>query len=144
MNETTKTILSDREAVEAIHDLLSGKEWEATTLDAVAFIIEDTGRLIADPEGENTMQNKAYEFHYDAGHGWLKVPVVDVLESGCRVSRYSYLNDGYVYLEEDCDAPAFNAATRRDPNRDIEISDGDDSPIRGYRHVATFDFLGVQ
>jgi hypothetical protein len=43
----------------------------------------------------------------DPGHSWLAVPMDEVIESGCEVSVFSYVKDNHVYLEEDCDAPAF-------------------------------------
>lgn len=51
-------------------------------------------------------------FITDAGHGWLQVPisaVVDAINDGTGFSSCSYVNKhtGYVYLEEDVDAPAY-------------------------------------
>ncbi len=43
----------------------------------------------------------------DPGHAWLRVPKEYVLESGYTPTEYSYLDQNYVYLEEDCDAPAY-------------------------------------
>jgi hypothetical protein len=40
----------------------------------------------------------------DAGHRWLKVPRHEYDRAGIKASRYSYQDDGHVYLEEDCDA----------------------------------------
>ena len=50
-------------------------------------------------------------FWEDPGHGWLQVPIklVNTLvkEEGMKVSKFSYEDDNYAYLEEDCDASAF-------------------------------------
>ena len=46
----------------------------------------------------------------DAGHGWLKVPRHEYDRAGIKASRYSYQDDGHVYLEEDCDAGLLIAA----------------------------------
>jgi len=50
---------------------------------------------------------KTYTFHTDDSHGWLQVPLQDVKDSGIKVSRYSYQDETYAYLEEDCDCPRF-------------------------------------
>ena len=52
---------------------------------------------------------KTYTFISDPGHGWLKVPLADLLELGItdRISQYSYHNGKYAFLEEDCDASIF-------------------------------------
>lgn len=42
----------------------------------------------------------------DAGHSWLVVPLRSC--KGIEISAYSYYDgNGYAYLEEDCDAPAY-------------------------------------
>ena len=54
------------------------------------------------------MENcRKYLFITDPGHGWLRVPLVDITDSGAPISRYSYRDHTYGYLEEDCDAGAF-------------------------------------
>lgn len=57
-----------------------------------------------------------YRFFADPGHGWLEVPRAEVLASGAKISGYSYYDPAtdMAYLEEDCDAPAFLAATGAD------------------------------
>jgi hypothetical protein len=49
---------------------------------------------------------KFLNFHTDASHGWLEVPLFDVIACGIagKVSSYSYLKDETVFLEEDADA----------------------------------------
>jgi hypothetical protein len=46
-------------------------------------------------------------FVYDAGHGWLCVDSRECPEALRFASRYSYIGDGVVFLEEDDDAPKF-------------------------------------
>lgn len=49
-------------------------------------------------------------FWEDPGHGWLQVPrtlIAALKKEGMDVSGYSYADSKYMYLEEDCDAPAF-------------------------------------
>ena len=88
-------------------------------------------------------------FHMDAGHAWLKVPASFVLAVGFEPSTYSYINDGFFYLEEDCDAPQFinliGHHTRLEANviithdnhkiKVIYVDDGVESPIRSYARV---------
>jgi hypothetical protein len=53
-----------------------------------------------------------YVFHSDPSHAWLEVKrsELEALGIGDEISRYSYQYGLTVYLEEDCDAPAFLAA----------------------------------
>lgn len=50
-----------------------------------------------------------YTFFTDAGHGWLKVPVSELIELGIEndISHYSYMFGDWAYLEEDCDMARF-------------------------------------
>ena len=51
-----------------------------------------------------------YTFYEDPGHGWLEVPVEDLIEAGVanKISSCSYRDDnGMAYLEEDCDMAIF-------------------------------------
>lgn len=48
------------------------------------------------------------EFIHDAGHGWLKVPHDMMLPpTKAKISPYSYRDEKFAYLEEDCDAERF-------------------------------------
>ena len=81
------------------------------------------------------MRDDTYTFHYDGGHGWLAVPVDDVVTLGIAgdVSCYSYYDARTIYLEEDCDACLFMNAFRDRFGHEPEIreqDDGEDSPIR--------------
>ena len=76
-------------------------------------------------------------FHHDAGHGWLEVPLAmvrDVRET-FTPSQFSYYSPrkGMVYLEEDCDAPRFEEAYKKKNNIFFDVNsiyDGNESPIR--------------
>ena len=49
-------------------------------------------------------------FYSDEGHGWLQVPrvLLQMFEIAVSVfSHYSYGDEDYVYLEEDCDFTRF-------------------------------------
>jgi hypothetical protein len=81
-----------------------------------------------------------FDFHYDAGHGWLKVHVYDARDVGLDpedFTAYSYKHGDHLYLEEDCDAGRFLAAWEK-ALRKFEfrqIDDGYNSPIRSYEHI---------
>jgi len=48
-------------------------------------------------------------FLSDPGHGWLQVPLVEIvaLEIEGQISSYSYIQGEFAYLEEDCDCPRY-------------------------------------
>lgn len=50
---------------------------------------------------------KQMEFIEDPGHGWLKVPKEIFLQEISAVSPFSYSNEKYIFLEEDCDVSNF-------------------------------------
>jgi hypothetical protein len=58
--------------------------------------------------------NVTYTFIEDPGHGWLKVPMMDLMVSGVmgKITSYSYYTRDHAYLEEDCDAGTFIDALR--------------------------------
>jgi hypothetical protein len=45
----------------------------------------------------------------DPGHGWLRVPLVEIALLGIeeQISPYSFIEGSYAYLEEDCDCPLY-------------------------------------
>lgn len=51
-------------------------------------------------------------FHSDGGHGWLQVPHYLLRRIGIdkKISQYSYRDNTFAYLEEDCDLSAFVTA----------------------------------
>ena len=86
---------------------------------------------------------KSYTFHYDSGHGWLRVPRrdIDSLGIGKKITSYSYqTKDGKsVFLEEDMDASTFLKEYRfrlgKEPETKVK-DDGERSPIRGLPSFA--------
>lgn len=73
-------------------------------------------------------------YHVDPGHGWLEVPEAEVLELGIRVSGYSYRKGDILFLEEDCDGPAYIKAQA---DRGVKvmtriINYDQEAPIRNY------------
>jgi hypothetical protein len=45
----------------------------------------------------------------DPGHGWLRVPLVEIvaLEIEGQISPYSFIQGQHAFLEEDCDCPRY-------------------------------------
>ena len=79
---------------------------------------------------------QTYKVYEDAGHSWMEVLKSELIDLGINksISAYSYQNDEYAYLEEDCDAGKFIDAKKRIC---IEIEGdfiyaGDSSPIRDF------------
>lgn len=46
--------LTPEEALQAIHALLDGQEWNANTMDAVASIVRQAGYIVRDPSDVDT------------------------------------------------------------------------------------------
>lgn len=63
---------------------------------------------------EKPCNPKIYDFISDPGHGWLKVPMMDLMASGIsgQISEYSYQTRDFAFLEEDCDAGIFIEAEK--------------------------------
>ena len=59
---------------------------------------------------------KKYTFYEDPGHGWLKVPMGELIELGIagKITSCSYRDDDSAYLEEDCDLTMFLVAKLSD------------------------------
>ena len=81
----------------------------------------------------------SYEYHHDAGHGWLKVSHATLASAGLDLTdftAYSYVDDTHMYLEEDVDAGVFISRVEEItgyPPQWVEVDDGDYSPIRNKR-----------
>ena len=60
------------------------------------------------------MKNKTYTIYEDPGHGWVAVPMHDLvaLEVADKITGYSYLIGDMAYLEEDWDMSVFLLAFR--------------------------------
>ena len=61
------------------------------------------------------MKNKTYTFYEDPGHGWVAVPIDDLIALGVadKITSYSYLLGNMAFLEEDCDLPTFVRAYKK-------------------------------
>ena len=76
-------------------------------------------------------------FHSDPSHGWAQIPHQLIHELGIsqRISRYSYADQHYAYLEEDCDLSLF-MQTAEGKGWEINFKDqhtNSDSFIRNYQ-----------
>lgn len=77
-----------------------------------------------------------YQFFADEGHGWMRVPIKEILDLGigAHISNFSFMDDDYVYLEEDCDAGFFiKTKEKLDEKVDldfIEVSDFKNNYLR--------------
>jgi len=85
---------------------------------------------------------RKFKFHYDAGHGWLKVHALDLLDIDLTpedFSRFSYRDGEWLYLEEDLDAGTFIREWERKSGGFMKIvahiDDGYNSPIRNLPRI---------
>ena len=60
----------------------------------------------------NDTMVRNYTRIYDAGHSWLQVPILDVRGAGVynKITQYSPIKGGKMYLEEDCDLSVLHDA----------------------------------
>ncbi len=77
-----------------------------------------------------------YTFFSDPGHGWIQVPLQEIERLGIRPSPYSYRDDSYGYLEEDCDYSLWIKAKQAndEPFTVKEIASDEDSFVRNLPH----------
>lgn len=79
---------------------------------------------------------RTFNYHHDAGHGWLavKIELLHFLGIIDQVTSYSYIRGKTAYLEEDHDATMFARFYRsRIGNFEEKASYTDKSPIRSYK-----------
>lgn len=78
-----------------------------------------------------------FTFFGDTGHGWLQVPHSFIWELGLqdRISIYSYVDETYAYLEEDCDYATLRVVMAEKGLTLIlkEVLTNSESPIRRKR-----------
>lgn len=75
-----------------------------------------------------------FRFFIDPGHAWLEVPLELVFRMNCadKISAYSYMKDGYAYLEEDIDVEIFLSTLTNDEYALEYFHLKYDAPIRDY------------
>jgi hypothetical protein len=84
---------------------------------------------------------KTFTLYSDPGHGWLKVTPADCESLGMvaeSFTAYSYRDEKFFYLEEDCDASRFVLAyeSRHGKTPAIKHSNrNSDSPIRRLARI---------
>jgi len=89
---------------------------------------------------------KQFDFIQDPSHGWVKVPLMLLIELGIadQVTSFSYYNNGHVYLEEDCDASRFAQAFADrfgfEPKFRERVARERRSRVRGYMPFYYGDF----
>lgn len=78
-------------------------------------------------------------FIEDAGHGWLRVPVAELIELGLvqAISAFSYISPSrkWAYLEEDCDVERYLVAKgwgKDEWANNIKRQHSTRSAVRGY------------
>ena len=56
-----------------------------------------------------TALSEQYKFIESPGHGWLRVPLREIIQLGIaeKITAYSYMDNQFAYLEEDIDAGVF-------------------------------------
>jgi hypothetical protein len=78
---------------------------------------------------------RVYKAYSDSEHGWLRVTKKELEDLGLmdKISKYSYEDKEYIYLEEDLDAGVFLNCKK---DEDIEIQEDYKpvSPIRKLKH----------
>lgn len=84
-----------------------------------------------------TQQINKYDFFEDPYHGWVKVNIKELEELGIaeEISEFSYMDEEFVYLEEDADLSTFGYAKEKiGPKLEftMHLSEGP-SPIRKYK-----------
>tara|TARA_R110000796_G_scaffold241676_1_gene363439 strand:- start:82 stop:336 length:255 start_codon:yes stop_codon:yes gene_type:complete len=72
----------------------------------------------------------------DDAHGWLRVDKLKYIRSNFRASPYSYYDDQYVYLEEDCDASLYI-------NEHKVINDIPVQMINGLSQIRNLDHISI-
>ena len=83
------------------------------------------------------MKTKKFDVYSDPGHAWVKVKLTEIAKLGIqdKITGFSYVRGGYVYLEEDCDLSTFVLAARKagyEPKW-REHSSEKSSKIRNYK-----------
>ena len=66
-----------------------------------------------------------FNYHMDAGHGWLEVSLSECLANGLTpkdFSRFSYRSGDTLFLEEDMDARIFDKAYQKTQGQKLETT----------------------
>lgn len=78
---------------------------------------------------------QTYTFHTDPGHAWLQVPLAELVRLGIErhITRYSFIDGEFAYLEEDCDYATWATAkaARGEAYTWVDVH-ADPTPVRNY------------
>lgn len=83
-------------------------------------------------------------FFSDPSHGWGRVPRNLLTELGIadRISEFSYQDQDYVYLEEDCDLPrVISALHAAGLDEEIVYTDDRTGEARSIRRLPRYEAL---
>lgn len=96
------------------------------------------------PIVKNIEPTPKYIFFEDPGHGWLQVPVSEIQSLGIEheISGFSYSDEKYFYLEEDCDVEVFENAREKHHNP-IDKKDVAYQWVEQFPHQKEIVRLGV-
>jgi len=92
---------------------------------------------------------KKFNLYIDPGHAWLRVPLSELhrLSLLSKISSYSFINNEWVYLEEDQDAALYLERLKQEGFNPFdtwgcvnEIISDTPSQIRNYKH---FDYISI-
>lgn len=95
---------------------------------------------------ENLIKEHDLRFFSDGSHGWLRAPRDLIKQLGVKekISGYSYMNDQYVYLEEDCDIMAVLSAIPESGRKAfmalVPETYHHQSPVRNFPHYDAAKF----
>jgi len=94
---------------------------------------------------------QTYTFFDDPGHGWLEVPLQELIDLGIAsaISQYSYIKmrqgTPLVYLEEDCDYAIFaRAMAMAGKQFKYESIYQENTPIRNYANYRPLDWASYK
>ena len=130
--EATTPAAAAREA----HRQIAGDEADPGEMAIIAVFDGHHHDRCAQPlDAERYEGAPSYRFISDPGHGWLRVPHADIVQSGIAhiISRFSYIDAEFVYLEEDVDAALFLEPAGPSGAQIIEQYQ-ENTPIRGLPH----------
>lgn len=83
-----------------------------------------------------------YKFFADAGHGWLKVPTIELinLKIAHKITPYSYQKGDFTYLEEDCDLTCFEQK-KKERNESLEYKEH--VCLQRQSRIRTYDWYAL-
>ena len=92
--------------------------------------------------GRGKIRQTKFKYYCDPGHGWLKVSLTLLSELGIanKISRFSYINKDYAFLEEDRDAGIF-LDTMKEKGAQITLIESHTNQQSKIRNYQTYYFV---